>query len=70
MTITMPMLLAPMGRVAVPSDLDGAAKVLAAARAAVARGFEIPQRLLWDLEDAFEAAAQADLEGQARAAGL
>lgn len=58
--------LARCGRVAMPSDLDGISQVLNVARKT--EGF--PQNLLLDLEDAFEAAAAADLESFARAAGL
>lgn len=58
--------LARCGRAAMPSDLEGIENVLAVARATV--GF--PQQLLWDIEDAYEAAAQADFQDIARAAGL
>lgn len=58
--------LARCGRAAMPSDLAGISRVIQVARAT--SGF--PQQLLWDLEDAFEAAAQADFEGAALAAGL
>lgn len=58
--------LARCGRAAMPSDMQGIESVLSVARAT--QGF--PQQLLWDLEDDYESAAQADFQDIARAAGL